>query len=80
MKSERSDEALTKWTSWLASQVRDLDAVLGGSEAAVLGPGGHRGLAEHASGNVRHLHIEELRLSDFFRLSWVEEVVAGCGS
>jgi SWI/SNF-related matrix-associated actin-dependent regulator of chromatin subfamily D len=62
--------------TWLASQARDLDAVLGGSEAAVLGPGGHGGLAEDTSGNVRRVRAEELRRSDFFRLPWVEEAVA----
>jgi SWI/SNF-related matrix-associated actin-dependent regulator of chromatin subfamily D len=62
--------------TWLASQARDLDAVLGGSEAAVLGPGGHGGLAEDLGGNVRRVRAEELRRSEFFQLPWVEEAVA----
>jgi SWI/SNF-related matrix-associated actin-dependent regulator of chromatin subfamily D len=61
--------------TWLASQSRDLDALLGGSEAAVIGPGGHGGLAED-TGHVRRVRAEELKRSEFFRLPWVEEAIA----
>jgi SWI/SNF-related matrix-associated actin-dependent regulator of chromatin subfamily D len=63
--------------TWLASQSRDLDALLGASEAAVLGPGGHGGLAEDTTaGNIRRVRAEELKRSEFFRMPWVEEAVA----
>lgn len=75
--------------TWLASQARDLDGVLGTSENAVLGPGGgllgggsiggagsasEAQALEDAAG--RKVRPEELRRSEFFKLPWVEEAVA----
>jgi SWI/SNF-related matrix-associated actin-dependent regulator of chromatin subfamily D len=63
--------------TWLASQARDLDGVLGGAEAAVLGPGGAApGALPEDGGAGRRVRAEELRRADFFRLPWVEEAVA----
>lgn len=74
--------------TWLASQARDLDSVLGTSEAAILGPGGGAlgggaiggaGSAPGAGadeGPSRKVRTEELRRSEFFQLPWVEEAVA----
>lgn len=70
--------------TWLASQSRDLDGVLGTSENAVLGPGGGLlgggaigGAGADAEGQEgRKVRPEELRRSEFFKLPWVEEAVA----